>query len=147
MLKNHRLAAAISDCSFYEFKRQLEYKTVWYGSKLCLADRWFPSSQLCSGCGAKQPMPLNQRSYDCSSCNLSTDRDLNASINLLNYTRIAQPCKPSDGSLLPCSKLGTEHQLCNSSRTKWSYSRRTGGGAGCGGRLPGSPREAAKSHE
>lgn len=99
MLKNHKLAAAISDCGFYEFKRQLEYKTSWYGSKLCLVDRWFPSSQLCSNCGVKQSMPLKVRQYDCSSCNLSIDRDLNASINLLNYARIAQSCKPGDGSV------------------------------------------------
>lgn len=113
MLKNHKLAAAISDCGFYKFKRQLEYKTAWYGSKLCIVDQWFPSSQLCSNCGAKQSMPLSQRQYDCPSCNLSIDRDLNASINLLNHTRIAQPRKPSDGSPLPCPKLGTEHQVCN----------------------------------
>lgn len=111
MLKNHKLAAAISDCGFYEFKRQMEYKTSWYGSKLCLVDRWFPSSQLCSSCGAKQSMPLKQRQYDCSKCNLSIDRDLNASINLLNYRRIAESSKPSDGSMLPCSKLGTELQV------------------------------------
>ena len=97
LLKNHKLAAAISDCGFYEFKRQMEYKTAWYGSKLCLVDRWFPSSQLCSGCGNKQSMHLNQRQYECSVCNLSIDRDLNASINLLNYARIAQPCQPDDG--------------------------------------------------
>lgn len=108
MLKNHKLAGAISDCGFYEFKRQLEYKTAWYGSKLCLVDRWFPSSQLCSSCGAKQSTPLGLRQYNCGKCNLSIDRDLNASINILNYARIAQPCKPSDGSPLPCSKLGTE---------------------------------------
>jgi putative transposase len=99
MLKNHKLAAAISDCGFYEFKRQLEYKTTWYGSKLCLVDRWFPSSQLCSRCGAKQPMPIAARQYNCPSCNLSIDRDLNASINILNYARIAQPCKPDDGNV------------------------------------------------
>lgn len=113
MLKNHNLAAAISDCGFYEFKRQLEYKTAWYGSKLCLIDRWFPSSQLCSRCGNKQSMPLSQRQYDCSSCNLSIDRDLNASINILNYARIAQSCKPSDGSPLPCPELGNELQFSN----------------------------------
>ncbi len=99
MLHNHKLAAAISDCGFYEFKRQLEYKTVWYSSKLCLVDRWFPSSRLCSGCGNKQSMPLSQRQYECTNCNLSIDRDFNASINLLNYARIAQPCKPGDGSV------------------------------------------------
>ena len=113
MLKNHKLAAAISDCGFYEFKRQLEYKTAWYGSKLCLASRWFPSSQLCSSCGSKQSMPLSQRQYDCPSCNLSIERDLNASINILNYARIAQSCKPSDGSPLPCPELGNEHLVCN----------------------------------
>lgn len=84
MLKNHKLAAAISDCGFYEFKRQLEYKTTWYGSSLHVIDRWFPSSQLCSNCGSKQSMPLKVRQYDCPSCNLSIDRDLNASINILN---------------------------------------------------------------
>ena len=99
MLKNHKLAGAIADCGFAEFKRQLEYKTAWYGSSLLLVDRWFPSSQLCSGCGSKQSMPLNQRQYDCGKCNLSIDRDLNASINLLRYTRIAPPCKPGDGSV------------------------------------------------
>ena len=99
LLKNLKIAAAISDCGFYEFRRQLEYKTTWYGSKLCLVDRWFPSSQLCSRCGTKQPMPLSQRQYDCGICNLSIDRDLNASINLLNYARIAQSCKLDDGNV------------------------------------------------
>lgn len=99
MLNNHKLAGVISDCSFFEFKRQLEYKTAWYGSKLCLVDRWFPSSQLCSCCGAKQSMSLKVRQYHCPSCNLSIDRDLNASINLLNYARIAQSCKPNDGNV------------------------------------------------
>lgn len=113
MLKNHKLAAAIADCGFYEFKRQLEYKTAWYGSKLSLVDRWFPSSQLCSNCGNKQSMPLSQRQYDCPNCNLLIDRDLNASINILNYARIAPSCKPSDGSMLPCPELGNELQFCN----------------------------------
>lgn len=118
LLKNHKLAAAISDCGFYEFKHQLEYKTTWYGSKLCLVDRWFPSSQLCSGCGAKQSMPLKVRQYDCLSCNLSIDRDLNASINLLNYTRIAQPCKPGDGSVSqdPSQELNTDLPLVDLGR-------------------------------
>lgn len=55
-------------------------------------------------------MPLNQRVYECFACNLSIDRDLNASRNILNYARIAQSCKSSDGSPLPCSKLETEPQ-------------------------------------
>ena len=113
MLKNHKLAAAISDCGFYEFKRQLEYKTAWYGSKLCLVNRWFPSSQLCSNCGSKQSMPLSQRQYNCSSCNAKVDRDLNASINILNYARIAPSCKPGSGlvSQDPSQELNTNSTL------------------------------------
>ena len=109
MLQNHKLAAAISDCGFYEFRRQLEYKAQWCGTKVCLVDQWFPSTQLCSGCGAKQPMALSKRQYDCFCCKLSIDRDLNAARNLLNYARIAQPCKPGDGSVSqdPSQELNT----------------------------------------
>ena len=85
MLKNHRLASAIADCGFYEFKRQLEYKTHWYGSKLTIVDRFFPSSQLCSNCNNRQKMPLSKRVYSCEKCGLKIDRDLNASRNLEQY--------------------------------------------------------------
>ncbi|MDJ0518912.1 MAG: RNA-guided endonuclease TnpB family protein, partial [Trichodesmium sp. MO_231.B1] len=57
MLKNHKLASAIADCGFYEFKRQLTYKCEWYGSELVIADRFYPSSQICSNCGHQQKMP------------------------------------------------------------------------------------------
>ncbi|NEP79563.1 MAG: transposase [Okeania sp. SIO3B3] len=63
MLKNHKLASAIADCGFYEFKRQLTYKCEWYDSKLVIADRYYPSSQICSNCGHQQKMPLNLRTY------------------------------------------------------------------------------------
>jgi putative transposase len=86
MMKNHKLASAIADSGFYEFKRQLEYKAQWYGSKVTLIDRWYPSSQLCSGCGHRKPMPLKLRQYDCSNCGLSLDRDLNAAINIRDYS-------------------------------------------------------------
>jgi putative transposase len=82
MLKNHNLASAIADGGFYEFRRQLEYKCDWYGSQLTLIDQWYPSSQICSNCGHRQKMPLNQRTYDCPNCGISIDRDLNAAINL-----------------------------------------------------------------
>jgi putative transposase len=85
MLKNHRLASAIADCGFYEFKRQLEYKTEWYGSKLIVADRFYPSSQLCSCCKNRQKMTLDKRVYKCNNCGLEIERDFNASINLENY--------------------------------------------------------------
>lgn len=86
MMKNHNLAAAIADGGFFEFKRQLIYKSEWYGAKLIIADRWFASSQTCSCCGHKQKMPLRQRIFNCEVCKLSIDRDLNAAINLMNYT-------------------------------------------------------------
>lgn len=81
MLKNHKLASAIADCGFYEFRRQLEYKANWYGSEVLTANRFYPSSQLCSSCGNRQKMPLKERTYQCG-CGLLLDRDLNAAINL-----------------------------------------------------------------
>jgi putative transposase len=85
MLKNHRLASAIADCGFYEFKRQLLYKAEWYGAEVILADRFYPSSQLCSECGHRQKMPLHVRTFKCECCGMEKDRDLNASVNLENY--------------------------------------------------------------
>ncbi|WP_254567521.1 transposase [Oscillatoria sp. HE19RPO] len=82
MMKNHCLAGSIADASFYEFRRQLDYKAERYGSKLIIADRFYPSSQLCSNCDHRQKMPLNQRTFECQNCGLVIDRDLNASINL-----------------------------------------------------------------
>jgi putative transposase len=85
MLKNHKLAQALSDISFGEIKRQLEYKALWYGSEVFVVDRFFPSSKLCSCCGTiKDDLKLSDRIYSCE-CGLEIDRDLNASINLKNY--------------------------------------------------------------
>ena len=85
MLKNHKLASAIADCGFYEFKRQLTYKCGWYGSQIVMADRFYPSSQICSHCGHQQKMPLSVRLYECENCGFKADRDLNAAVNLENY--------------------------------------------------------------
>ena len=85
MLKNHKLASAIADCGFYEFKRQLTYKCELYGSELIIADRFYPSSQLCSQCGHQQKMPLSERLYECGNCGFKADRDFNAAVNLENY--------------------------------------------------------------
>ena len=89
MMKNHCLAGAIADSGFGEFRRQLEYKCQWYGSQLTVIDRWYPSSQLCSGCGNRQPMPLKERVYNCGRCGASIDRDLNAAINIRDYSGTA----------------------------------------------------------
>jgi putative transposase len=88
LLQNHKLASAIADCGFGEFRRQLEYKCSKYGSELLIADQFYPSSQLCSCCGIRQKMPLHVRVYDCINCELSIDRDLNAAINLCNWGRL-----------------------------------------------------------
>lgn len=83
MLANHKLAKAISDMGFYEFRRQLEYKCQLYGSELVVIERWFPSSKTCSSCGTKkETLSLAQRVFKCEHCGLEIDRDLNAAINL-----------------------------------------------------------------
>jgi putative transposase len=85
MMANHKLAGAISDLGFYEFKRQLDYKCLMYGANLVLVGQWFPSSKTCSNCGNKKDMPLSIRTFDCPACGISLDRDWNASINILNW--------------------------------------------------------------
>jgi putative transposase len=83
MVKNHHLAKSISDAAFGEFRRQLEYKTARSGTALHVVDRWFASSQTCSGCGSvKAKLSLAERTYRCDSCGLVLDRDLNAAVNI-----------------------------------------------------------------
>lgn len=84
MVKNHHLAKVISDVSFYELRRQLEYKTAKTGAKLHVIDRWYPSSKTCSNCGSvKTKLSLKERTYRCEHCGLVIDRDLNAAINIM----------------------------------------------------------------
>jgi putative transposase len=83
MLRNRRSARSIADTGFGEVRRQLAYKTRWRGSRLVVADRWFPSSKTCSDCGVvKAKLPLHIRVFRCESCGLETDRDLNAARDL-----------------------------------------------------------------
>ncbi|WFE22437.1 IS607 family element RNA-guided endonuclease TnpB [Solwaraspora sp. WMMD937] len=83
MLANRRLARHITDAGFAELRRQLAYKTGWNGGRLLVADRWYPSSKTCSGCGAvKTKLALSEREYHCAACGLVIDRDHNAARNL-----------------------------------------------------------------
>jgi len=83
MMANHKLAKAVQDMGFYEFRRQLDYKTQLYGSELIIADRWFPSSKTCSNCGyKKESLSLTERVFECEQCHAVCGRDLNASLNL-----------------------------------------------------------------
>jgi IS605 OrfB family transposase len=83
MKRNKKLARLISDAGFGEFRRQLTYKTEWYGGRLVIADRWFPSSKTCSGCKTVKPkLSLAERVFTCEACGLVIDRDLNAALNL-----------------------------------------------------------------
>ncbi|MFH9571823.1 RNA-guided endonuclease InsQ/TnpB family protein [Streptomyces sp. NPDC017454] len=84
MVKNHTLARAISDAGWSEFRSLLEYKAAWYGREVIAVDRFFPSSRLCSACGAlRGRMPLNVRTWTCDGCGTTHDRDVNAANNLL----------------------------------------------------------------
>ena len=83
MQRNKHLAFSIGDAGMGELRRQLAYKSAWYGSTLVVADRFFPSSKLCSGCGTiKDTLALGKRVYCCDVCGFSLDRDENAAINL-----------------------------------------------------------------
>lgn len=85
MLKNHKLAKSISDCSFSMIRSMLSYKCGWYGRKLILIDRWSPTSKRCSCCGSIMPsMGLNVREWVCPNCSTYHDRDINAAKNILD---------------------------------------------------------------
>ncbi|WP_433288076.1 RNA-guided endonuclease InsQ/TnpB family protein [Micromonospora sp. CA-244673] len=84
MLRNHHLARAISDAAWSELRRMLEYKAAWYGRSLIAIDRWHPSSKTCSACGRiNSAMPLSVRSWTCTGCAATHDRDVNAARNIL----------------------------------------------------------------
>ena len=86
----------LSDSALGETRRQLAYKTDWYGSRLVIADRWFPSSKTCHGCGHVQEIGWNEH-WTCTGCGTSHQRDDNAAINLARY----EPLTTSDSALGP----------------------------------------------
>ncbi|GAA3137483.1 hypothetical protein GCM10020001_069990 [Nonomuraea salmonea] len=83
MVRNHSLARAISDAAWRQMRSMLECKAAWYGRTLVAVDRWFPSSKLCSSCGAlREEMPLTIRVWECA-CGAVHDRDVNAAKKVL----------------------------------------------------------------
>jgi putative transposase len=85
MLANGRLARAIADMGWFEFRRQIVYKSAWRGGQVVVADRWYASSKTCSCCGfIVQALDLNMRQWVCEGCGVLHDRDVNAAINLKN---------------------------------------------------------------
>ena len=83
MVRNRRLARRAADVGMGEFRRQLHYKTARTGSRLLVADRWYPSSKTCSSCAAvKAKLRLSERTFRCDECTLVLDRDLNVARNL-----------------------------------------------------------------
>jgi putative transposase len=118
MIRNRRLAKAISDCGWGEFRRQLEYKAARAGRTLVVIDRWYPSSKTCSACGhLLADLKLNVRTWTCPTCRTLHDRDVNAAKNILAAGRAVAGRKPGDacgagvrrqGSSLPQSALKQE---------------------------------------
>ena len=109
MVKNRHLARSIADMGFFELRRQLEYKAAMRGGQVVVADRFYPSSKTCSGCGHKlEELPLAVREWTCPVCGSIHDRDVNAAINLKNMavssTVMRQPCEAGSG----CEACGEE---------------------------------------
>ena len=102
MLKNRRLAKAISQVGWYQFIQFCEYKQAWAGGTIAKADRWLPSSKMCSTCGdVKKSLKLSERSWVCLSCGTHHDRDINASKNILNKSTVGATETHAYGDMSP----------------------------------------------
>ena len=120
MLKNKHLAKSVQQQNFYRFRELLTYKAEQAGIKLVIADRFYPSSKLCSNCGSvKQTLKLTERTYICSNCGLEIDRDLNASLNLCHYSTVSSTginvCGVPHQTGVATAKQGTMKQKLNRS--------------------------------
>ena len=92
MLRNRCLSRATADASMSGFMTKLKYKRLWYGAEYVSADRWYPSSKLCFGCGWKsKSLILSERQWQRGGCGAVNDRDLNAANNLANWTDLSFP--------------------------------------------------------
>ena len=90
MIRDRQLTRSIADASWGELSSMLEYKCRWYGAELIRADRFFPSSKICSACGfRKESIALRERTFSCERCGMVIDRDRNAAINLARWPEVA----------------------------------------------------------
>ncbi|MGW0630812.1 IS607 family element RNA-guided endonuclease TnpB [Streptomyces sp. NPDC002758] len=131
MLKNRRLARRIADAGFGEIRRQPTYKTKRNGCRIVAADRFFPSSKTCSGCGAvKAKLPLHVRTYACDVCGLVIDRDANAAHNLaaLAAAAVTGTGVAGDQDAVKTSKpRGVDHKTRTTRRSRKATAGRAGG--------------------
>ena len=112
MMSNHKLAQAIGDVGMGEFRRQIEYKAKWYGRTVCFADRFYPSSKLCSVCGVKKEnLTLSDRVYECDGCGQVSDRDMNAAINLRQFYTAGLAGINASGDGSPVISVSLSHSL------------------------------------
>jgi putative transposase len=113
MLRNHKLALSISDVGWSEFKRQLIYKANWYGRSIVEIPTFYPSSKMCSCCGKiKENLKLSDRTFVCDGCG-PLDRDLNAAINIQNYTDIVSEFKPVESKGTKTKKQEISKELAS----------------------------------
>lgn len=109
MMKNHKLAQAISDVGLFEFRRQIEYKAKWNGRKVVFADTFFASSKTCSCCGWKNSdLKLTDRVFECKMCDMRMDRDFNASQNLVKFYRESSSRINASGDGSSCDSLANQ---------------------------------------
>ena len=135
MTRNHRLARAICDQGFGQARRMLGYKTAWNGGTLILADRWYPSSKTCSGCGTvKAKLALSERTYHCDHCGLDLDRDVNAARNLLHLAASGAESQNACGG---CARPGTAGQRPAKQEPGTAHAAKTG---------TAGPQDPAASH-
>jgi putative transposase len=108
LVRNRRLARAISGCGWGEFRRQLAYKCQRYGRRLVVIDRWYPSSKTCSACGhVLAELSLGTRHWTCPSCGARHDRDINAAKNILAAGHAVARGSPGDACGADVRHAGT----------------------------------------
>jgi putative transposase len=122
MLANGRLARAIADMGWFELRRQLVYKSARRGGHVVVADRWYPSSKICSSCGFRlEDLDLGARKWICQGCGMAHDRDINAAINLRNMavSSTASACG-GEGAGLACKREAKPAPVKQESNSKVS---------------------------